>query len=185
MPSKDTYGATPSSNASATGAADATATLLDGRSPSTAGESSSRFWRAIGICVGALALIVATFFGTIELMNYEYQRTTFEVYTGCMTPATKARLARAGFAGPCTPPTSSRGGAPVKMAPAGEHRPGVFVSTWMPDNEWAFAVAPAHAPERRLCCSAKPGTPRRRRWRSRVTRGARLSRRALAPSRAL
>ena len=33
-------------------------------------------------------------------MNYEYQRTTFEVYTGCMTPATKARLARAGLDGP-------------------------------------------------------------------------------------
>ena len=54
MPSKDTYGATPPSNASATGAADATATLLDGRSPSTAGESSSRFWRDIGICIGTL-----------------------------------------------------------------------------------------------------------------------------------
>ena len=149
MPSKDTYGATPPSNASATGAADASATLLDGRSPSTAGESSSRFWRDIGICVGALALIVATFFGTIELMNYEYQRTTFEVYTGCMTPATKAHLARAGFDGPVHAAyVVPAGGAPVKMAPAGEHRPGVFVvSTWMPDNEWAFAVAPAHAPE--------------------------------------
>ena len=89
MAPKETYGATPA-NASATGAADATATLLD--KPSGSADGSSRFWKDIGICVGSLALIVATFFCTIELMNYEYRRTTFEVYTGCMQPATTARL---------------------------------------------------------------------------------------------
>jgi len=147
MAPKETYGATPA-NASATGAADATATLLDKPSGSADG-SASRFWKDIGICVGSLALIVATFFCTIELMNYEYRRTTFEVYTGCMQPATTARLQHAGFEGPVhSVYVVPQGGSPVKMAPAGEDRPNVWVvSTWMPNNEFAFAVAPTHAPE--------------------------------------
>ena len=146
MAPKETYGATPA-NASATGAADATATLLDKPSGSADG-SASRFWKDIGICVGSLALIVATFFCTIELMNYEYRRTTFEVYTGCMQPATTARLQHAGFEGPVhSVYVVPQGGSPVKMAPAGEDRPNVWVvSTWMPNNEFAFAVAPTHAP---------------------------------------
>ena len=146
MAPKETYGATPA-NASATGAADATATLLD--KPSGSADGSSRFWKDIGICVGSLALIVATFFCTIELMNYEYRRTSFEVYTGCMQPATTARLQRAGFEGPVhSVYVVPKGGSPVKMAPAGEERPDVWVvSTWMPNNEFAFAVASAHAPD--------------------------------------
>ena len=150
MSSKEAYGAAPPANASATGASDATAPLLGGRSSDAAPSGSSRFWKDIGICVGALALIVGAFFGTIELMNYEYPRTTFELYTECMPPATTNRLARAGFTGPVHAAyVVPRGGSPVKMAPAGPRRPGVFVvTTWMPvASEWAFAVAPAHAPE--------------------------------------
>ena len=151
MSSKEAYGATPAANASATGAADSTTALLGAESSdASARGSGSRFWKDIGICVGALALIVGAFFGTVELMNYEYPRTTFEVYTGCMSPATTTRLARAGFEGPAHAAyVVPRNGAPVKMAPAGPNRPGVFVvTTWMPFvSEWAFAVAPAHAPE--------------------------------------
>ena len=52
---KDTYGAAPSSNASATGAADAPPRCWMGDRRPRPAQSSSRFWRDIGICVGALS----------------------------------------------------------------------------------------------------------------------------------
>lgn len=114
-------------------------------------DGSTRWVRDLTIAVVSLALIVATFFITIELMNYEYKRTTFEVYTGCIDDTTKAKLLAQGFdldseqihAVYVVP----SGSAPVKMA-HDDTRVGVYtVSTWMSNNKWSFAVAGAHEPE--------------------------------------
>ena len=126
-----------SPNATATGA-ESSPLLGKGKK-----DGSTRWVRDLTIAVVSLALIVATFFITIELMNYEYKRTTFEVYTGCIDDTTKAKLLAHGFdldseqmhAVYVVP----SGSAPVKMA-HDDTRVGVYtVSTWMSNNKWSFA----------------------------------------------
>lgn len=144
-----TYGATPGGTpATAGGAADAAPLLGKGLKGKKIG-GAERMWMDMFIAVVSLVVIVGTFFVTIELMNYEYKRTTFEVHTGCLPTVTEQRLKLAGFDVANDPIQSvyvvPSGAAPVKMAKAKDGRQGVFtVQTWMPTSEWSFAVAGSH-----------------------------------------
>ena len=86
-----TYGATPGGTpATAGGAADAAPLLGKGLKGKKIG-GAERLWMDMFIAVVSLVVIVGTFFVTIELMNNEYKRTTFEVYTGCLATVTERR----------------------------------------------------------------------------------------------
>lgn len=104
-----------------------------------------RFWTDIAICCGSLVLIIAVFFGTIAVMNYEYKQTTFDLHTECVPAAVRESMLKSGLdfsshtikAAYVVP----KGEDPIKMAPV-PGKPGQYhLKTWMGNDEWGFALA--------------------------------------------
>jgi len=104
-------------------------------------------WIDVSIAVASAVVIAVVFFVSLAVMNYEYYPTEFTLHTACMERGTKTAMMNAGidynenirYAYVVPKGKTKIRMAPVRHKHGGEH--GVFkLSTWMPDDQWGFAI---------------------------------------------
>ena len=104
-------------------------------------------WVDVSIAVFSAVIICVVFFVSLAIMNYEYYPTEFTLHTACMERTTKTAMMNAGidyndkirYAYVVPKGKTKIRMAPVRHKHGGEH--GVFkLSTWMPNDQWGFAI---------------------------------------------